>query len=53
MTIVLDQTITIRASVTDVERTLLISVSLVVLVVFVFLRDPRATLIPTSPSPSR
>ncbi len=39
MTITLDQTVTIRASVKDVERTLLISVSLVVLVVFVFLRD--------------
>jgi len=46
MVIALDQTITIRASVTDVERTLGISVILVVLVVFLFLRDPRATLIP-------
>jgi multidrug efflux pump len=47
MTTVLDQTITIRASVQDVERTLLISICLVILVVFVFLRNPRATLIPT------
>lgn len=47
MTVTLDQTITIRASVKDVERTLLISVVLVVLVVFVFLRDWRATLIPS------
>ena len=47
MTIVMDQTITIRASVHDVEGTLLISIGLVVLVVFLFLRDVRATLIPT------
>jgi multidrug efflux pump len=45
-TIVLDRTITIRASVSDVERTLLISVGLVIIVVFVFLRNGRATLIP-------
>ena len=43
----LDRTVTIRASVRDVEFTLLLSVGLVVLVVFVFLRDVRATLIPT------
>jgi multidrug efflux pump len=43
----MDQTITIRASVKDVERTLLISIGLVVLVVFVFLRDVRATFIPS------
>jgi multidrug efflux pump len=47
MTITLDQTVTIRASVRDVERTLVISVVLVVLVVFLFLRDARATLIPS------
>src|ERR1700723_1484523 len=46
MSIGLDQTQTIRASVADIERTLLISVGLVVLVVFVFLREYRATLIP-------
>ena len=46
MSIGLDQTQTIRASVSDIERTLLISVGLVVLVVFVFLREFRATLIP-------
>jgi multidrug efflux pump len=46
MSIGLDQTQTIRASVADIERTLLISVVLVVLVVFVFLREFRATLIP-------
>ena len=45
-TIVLDRTTTIRASVSDVERSLLISIGLVILVVFVFLRNGRATLIP-------
>ncbi len=45
-TIVLDRTTTIRASVGDVERTLLLSIGLVILVVFVFLRNGRATLIP-------
>ena len=46
-TIVLDRTTTIRASVSDVERTLILSVILVILVVFIFLRNWRATLIPT------
>jgi multidrug efflux pump len=46
-TIVLDRTTTIRASVSDVERTLMISVALVILVVFIFLRNGRATLIPS------
>jgi multidrug efflux pump len=46
VTIVLDRTTTIRASVDDVERTLLISVVLVIVVVFIFLRNGRATLIP-------
>jgi multidrug efflux pump len=46
LTVVTDQTTTIRASVRDVERTLIISISLVILVVFVFLRNPRATIIP-------
>ena len=45
-TIVLDRTTTIRASVTDVERTLGLSVVLVILVVFLFLRNWRATVIP-------
>jgi multidrug efflux pump len=45
-TIVLDRTTTIRASVSDVERTLLISIGLVIVVVFLFLRNGRATLIP-------
>jgi multidrug efflux pump len=45
--VVMDRTTTIRASVHDTQVTLLISVSLVVLVVFVFLRDVRSTLIPS------
>jgi multidrug efflux pump len=43
----MDQTLTIRASVRDVERTLVISVLLVILVVFVFLRNARSTFIPS------
>jgi len=46
LAIVTDLTTTIRASVNDVERTLLISVILVIAVVFAFLRSPRGTLIP-------
>ncbi len=38
-TIVVDRTVTIRASVNDVERSLLISIALVILVVFFFLRN--------------
>jgi multidrug efflux pump len=45
-TVVLDRTTTIRASVSDVERTLLISICLVIAVVFIFLRNGRATLVP-------
>ncbi|MFL6351732.1 MAG: efflux RND transporter permease subunit, partial [Bryobacteraceae bacterium] len=41
-----DRTTTIRASVDDIERTLLISICLVVLVVFFFLRNAWATIIP-------
>src|SRR5208283_5370663 len=44
--IVFDRTQTIRASVKDVERTLVVSITLVILVVFLFLRSVRATLIP-------
>ena len=47
MDVVLDQTMTIRASLRDVERTLAISVGLVILVVFLFLRNIRASLIPS------
>ncbi len=47
VSVTLDRTLTIRSSVNDVERSLMISVCLVILVVFVFLRNPRATLIPS------
>ena len=47
MTPAADRSITIRASLRDVQLTLLISISLVILVVFLFLRSPRATLIPS------
>jgi len=42
-----DRTVTIRASLRDVERTLLISIALVIMVVFLFLRNARATFIPS------
>jgi AcrB/AcrD/AcrF family protein len=45
MSVVMDQTQTIRASLHDVEATLVIPVLLVTLVVFAFLRSLRATLI--------
>jgi len=45
--IAVDRTTTIRASVRDVERTLILSVFLVTAVVFVFLRSARATAIPS------
>jgi multidrug efflux pump len=47
MRIAMDQTLTIRASVRDVERTLIIAVILVILVVFAFLRSGRSTFIPS------
>ena len=45
--VVMDRTTTVRASVHDIEITLLISIVLVILVVFVFLRTVRATIIPS------
>ena len=45
--VVIDRTTTIRASIHEVEITLIISVILVILVVFVFLRNYWATLIPS------
>jgi multidrug efflux pump len=47
LNILTDRTITIRASVRDVEYELSLAVILVVLVIFVFLRNTRATLIPS------
>ena len=46
LSVVMDRTTTIRASVHDVELTMLISIALVIMVVFLFLRNMRATLIP-------
>src|SRR5579871_4443786 len=43
-----DRSKTIRASLRDVEITLLIAVALVILVVFAFLRNARATLVPVA-----
>jgi hydrophobe/amphiphile efflux-1 (HAE1) family protein len=45
--VAMDRTTTIRASVRDVTRTLLLSIVLVILVVFLFLREVRSTLIPS------
>jgi multidrug efflux pump len=45
--IALDRTITVRASVKDIEFTLILSIVLVILVVFAFLRTVRATIIPS------
>jgi multidrug efflux pump len=45
--VVMDRTTTVRASVADIEFTLIISVVLVILVVFMFLRSFRATIIPS------
>ncbi|HWB32382.1 MAG TPA: efflux RND transporter permease subunit [Acidobacteriaceae bacterium] len=52
VTVVMDRTTTIRASVHTVERTLLASIALVIGVVFIFLRSPRATLIPAVAVPT-
>jgi multidrug efflux pump len=47
LTIAGDRSKTIRASLADTERTLVLSVLLVIMVVFVFLRNLRATLVPS------
>jgi multidrug efflux pump subunit AcrB len=47
LVVMMDRTLTIRASVKEVTRTLMISILLVLLVVFVFLRELRSTLIPS------
>jgi hydrophobe/amphiphile efflux-1 (HAE1) family protein len=44
---IIDRTTTIRASVKDVEFTLMLAIALVVMVMFLFLRNLRATLIPS------
>jgi multidrug efflux pump len=45
--VVMDRTVTVRASVKDIEFTLIMSIVLVILVVFAFLRTVRATIIPS------
>ena len=45
--ILTDRTATIRASVDDVQFTLLLTIALVVMVIFLFLRSVRATIIPS------
>ena len=47
VTVLTDRTITIRASVKDVEFELMLTVALVVMVIFLFLRNVRATIIPS------
>jgi len=49
--VAMERTSTIRASLYEVEKTLLIAVALVILVVFVFLRRARATLVPAAAVP--
>src|SRR5712672_1241432 len=47
LSVAMDRTVTVRASVKDIERTLILSIILVILVVFAFLRTVRATIIPS------
>ena len=47
ITVLTDRTVTIRASVEDVQRELLMTIGLVVLVIFLFLRNIAATVIPS------
>jgi multidrug efflux pump len=47
VTTLTDRTATIRASVADVQFTLLLTIALVVMVIFLFLRSTRATVIPS------
>jgi multidrug efflux pump len=47
LSVIIDRTTTIRASIADIEYTILISIALVILVVFIFLRNVWATIIPS------
>ena len=47
LSVIVDRTTTIRASISDIEYTILISIGLVILVVFLFLRNVWATIIPS------
>lgn len=49
--VAMDRSPTIRASLAEVEKTLVIAMGLVALVVFLFLRNGRATLIPATAAP--
>jgi hydrophobe/amphiphile efflux-1 (HAE1) family protein len=51
ITTIMDRTVTIRASVADVQFTLLLAVCLVVMVIFLFLRNVWATIIPSTTVP--
>ena len=51
LSVLSDRTITIRAAISDVTFELLLSVVLVVLVIFIFLRSARATFIPATAVP--
>ncbi len=51
VSILTDRTVTIRASVRDVEFELMLTVALVVMVIFLFLRTVRATIIPSVAAP--
>ncbi|MCX7096554.1 MAG: efflux RND transporter permease subunit [Methylococcales bacterium] len=46
LSVVVDRSLTIRASIAEVEHSLLIAIALVILVVLVFLRDFRSTMVP-------
>ena len=51
--IIIDRTTTIRASVSDVQFTLMLTIALVVMVIFLFLRNFWATVIPEHHCPAR
>ena len=51
LTVLSDRTVTIRSAITDVKFELMLSVILVVLVIFLFLRSARATFIPAMAVP--
>ena len=53
ITLASDRSTTIRASLRETERTLMIAVALVTAVMFLFFGDLRSTLIPLSPFPVR
>src|SRR5204863_3863355 len=46
LSVLTDRTVTIRASVQDVEFELMITIALVILAIFIFLRNVSATIIP-------